>query len=362
MEISIFALEKLIKENEEKISNCTKQMKDLDAGTITLSPMKQASVENTLEEATKSYETYKKLYDDIPQDEKDKQKELVRVQEALAKQSYYKLQKIRLKRNKNLKRNQRLEAMMIIDELPDDIDFDDRELLEISQIVIKNNIREASELEQELSEIKNDFDARLESLEDGKDLKHFTFLDTYIPIIVLHFSSLIKNIQETIEEYNEKEKEKEDESKIKLLTFRGLPRYEDWWIDELFKNHQAYFGLYKWKDIIYNQCITEQQQIIWDKIFNNWLMVKKILNSKDENAYDYNFIFDDMIRKYVELEEEIDMENLESMEKIVFNITKKEDFTKMKTEHNIITTYLQWKIAKINKSSKKEDETSESEN
>ena len=95
MEISIFALEKLIEENAQKIANCSKQMKDLDAGIISLSPMKIASVENTLEEANKSYETYKKLYDEIPQDEKDKHKELVRVQEALAKQSYYKLQKIR---------------------------------------------------------------------------------------------------------------------------------------------------------------------------------------------------------------------------------------------------------------------------
>ncbi|MCK5293113.1 MAG: hypothetical protein KAJ49_00550 [Arcobacteraceae bacterium] len=345
MEISIFALEKLIDENAQKIANCSKQMKDLDAGTITLSPMKLASVENTLEEANKSYETYQKLYDEIPQDEKDKQKELVRVQEALAKQSYYKLQKIRLKRNKNLKRNQRLEAMMIIDELPDDIDFDDRELIEISSIVIKNNIREASELEKDLIDIKNDFDARLESLDDGKDLKHFTFLDTYIPIIILHFNVLVQNIQETIEQFNENAKKAEGE--VKLLTFRGLPKYEDWWIEELFKNHQAYFGLYKWKDIIHHQCMTEQQQIIWDKIFNNWLMVKKILNSKDENGYDYNYVFDDMIQKYVELEEELDSENLQSMEKIILNITKKEDFTKMKAEHNIITTYVQWKINRL---------------
>ena len=41
MEISIFALEKLIKENEEKIANTTKQLKDLEAGVITLSAMKK---------------------------------------------------------------------------------------------------------------------------------------------------------------------------------------------------------------------------------------------------------------------------------------------------------------------------------
>ena len=346
MEISIFALEKLIKENEEKIANTTKQLKDLEAGIITLSAMKQASVENVLEESKKNYDTYKKLYDEIPQEEKEKQKELVRVQEALAKETYYKLQKIRLKRNKNLNRNQRLETMMILDELPESLHIDDKELLEVSSVVIKNNIREVSELEQELTNIKNEFNARIESLEDGKDLKHFAFLDTYIPIIILHFSTLSNNIKETIEQFNENLKN--SENKTEPLVFRGFPRYEDWWIEELFKNHQAYFGLYKYKDIINNQCITAQQKILWDKIFNNWLMIKKILNSKDENAYDYNFIFDDMIRKYVELEEELDIENLKSMEKIVKNITSKEDFTKMKTEHNIETTYLKWKNMKLN--------------
>jgi len=345
MEISIFALEKLIAENESNISNCKKQLKDLESGKITMSAMKIASTENTLESSSALLQKYTDIYKAIPKEEKDKFKELQRVQEALVKQSYYKLQKIRLKRNLNLKRNQRLEAMMIIDELPESVNFDDKELIEISSVVIKNNIREVKELEDDLMLIKKDFETQIDSLKDGKDLKHFAFLDTYIPIIVLHFKTLVDNILEEIDELNMQEEEKTD-NQANFIKFIGLPKYEDWWIEELFKNHQAYFALYKWKDIIANQCVTEQQEIIWDKIFNNWLMVKKILNSKEENSFDYNLIFDSLISKYAQLEEEFETENLESMEKIIFNITKKEDFTKTKTDHNIHTLYSNWKKSK----------------
>jgi hypothetical protein len=323
------------------IANCSKQLQDINNEKIKVSALKRASIENTLEEATTAYSTYKQMYDEIPKEEKDKYKELVRVQEALAKQTYYKMQKIRLKRNKNITRDQRLEAMMIIDELPEDINFDDKELLEISQIVIRNNIRNVSELEKELLEIKNEFNSKINSLPDGKDLKHFKFLDTYIPIIILHFSSLVKSIQDEVQEHNET-----NEDKIKFL---GLPKYEDWWIEELFVNHQAYFALYKWKDIIKNLCLNMQQKIIWNKIFTNWLMIKKILNSKDENGYDYAFIFDEMIEKYAQLEEELDTTNLESMEEIIKNITSKEDFTQNKFAHEIKTTYSQWKKQKQSK-------------
>jgi len=340
MEVSIFALEKLMAENQELISNCTKQLQEINNGKIKVSALKQASIENTLEEASLAYETYKHMYDEIPKAEKDKYKELVRVQEALAKQTYYKVQKIRLKRNKNLTRDQRLEAMMIIDELPENIHFEDKELLDIANIVLKNNIRSVTELENELITIKNEFNSKINSLPDGKDLKHFAFLDTYIPIVVLHFSVLIQNINELISEHNENSEKK--------LHFPGLPKYEDWWIEELFINHQAYFALFKWKDIIKNLCLNEQQKIIWNKIFNNWLMVKKILNSKDENAYDYNYIFDQLLEKYAHLEEELDVSNLESMEEIIKNITLKEDFSKNRSLHNIQTTYSTWKKEKQN--------------
>ena len=290
MDISIFALEKLIKQNEELINNSKKQLRDIEAGVTKVSSMKLASVEKTLEEATKNYEEYKKMYDSIPSDVKKQYEEQQRVQEALAKQTYYKLQKIRMKKNKNLTRVQKLEAMMVLDELPDDVNFDDNQLVEISYTIIKNNIREAVELEDELIKIKEEFITKVRSIEDGTDQKYFTLIDTYIPIIILHFSALFKDVEEKIAQYNE---ENPQDKKF----FKGFPKYEDWWFEELWKNHQAYFALYKWSKIIENQCITKQQKIIWNKIFPNWISIKKMLNNKEENTYHYNLCFDEMLMK-----------------------------------------------------------------
>ncbi len=380
MKIQILALERLIEESKQKIANTEKQLRSFNEGVTKLSPVKQASLENALEDASKDYDKYKKMYSEIPEAEIFRHKETERVQKALAKQTYYKLQKMRLKRAKSLKRNQLLEAMMMIDELPDEVNYDDTEIISMSDVIIKYNMREIDVLEKEFKVIKDDFNKRIESLPDEKDLKHFLFLDSYIPIIVLHFSVLVQNIIESIDEYNtaidkdkrknkdkdknknkdkekdkkknkdkDKKKKKNNKEELEKKKFSGLPKYEDWWIEELFKNHQAYFGLYKWKDIVSNICLTQQQRSIWDIIFNNWLMIKKILNGKGENAYDYNYIFDKLIAKYVQLEEELDENNLKSMESIVFNITAREDFTKTRETHNIKNTYFQWKKAKNKK-------------
>jgi hypothetical protein len=344
METSIIALEQLVQENQLYIQNSKKQLAKIQSGAVEVSALKLASIENKLEEATNYFEKYSKILDAIPKEEKDRQRHLIEVQEALKKQSYYKLQKIRIKKNQNLHRNQKLEAMMIIDELPYETHFDDKELIEISDMILKNNIREVIDIDKKLTDITNYFNTKKDKFEEQKDLKHFAFLDTYIPIIVLHFSFLIEDINRSINEHNEDEKNINNK-----LIFRGLPKFDDWWIEELFLNHQAYFGLYKWKSIISNQCITKQHKIIWEKIFNNWLMIKKILNSKEENAFEYNYLFDDLARRYIGLEEELDEENLKSMEKIVNNIIVKEDFTKMNTIHNNNTVYLQWKRTQIEK-------------
>jgi len=344
MEISIFALEHLIEDNKKIIANCKKQLRDIEEGKVNVSAMKEASVENTLEVSSKLLEEYRSIYDAIPQKDKDRFKELQHVQEALAKQTYYKLQKIRLKRNLNLKRNQKLEAMMVIDELPQEVNIDDGALIDISKTIIKYNIRETIELDTILNNIKSEWQAKLNSLPDNQDLKTFAFLDTYVPIIVLHLSILVQDIEEKIKEHNEYVKK--SKVKLKEIKYNGLPKFEDWWIEELFKNHQAYFGLFKWKSIIEDFCQTKQQKIIWHKVFSNWLMIKKILSNKEENSFDYNFIFDKLVEEFVRLEEELDEKNIQSMEKIIKNITSKEDFTKTKEEHNTHTLYYKWKIEK----------------
>ena len=353
MKVSIYALEKLLIEHEATINAAKKQLKDVESGAIHLSAMKLASVENTLERSSEEYARYKEIYDSIPNTEIEKYKNLQRVQQALAKQSYYKLQKIRIKRKTNIQRNQRLEAMLVIDELPEDIDFEDDQLVEVAELIVKYNIREVVELEELLIVIKEDFHAQLSKLPDDKDLKQFTFLDYYIPILILHMHALIDDIKTSIEEYNQIMGDAEKEHQKK--EFSGIPKYEDWWISELFKNHQAYFGLYKWKNDVEALCTTDHQKMVWDKVFQAWLLVKKLLNNKEENAYDYQLLFDEMLKKYCYMEEELDDKILQSMEDTILDITKKEDFTKVLEKHDIHTPYEKWKKEQLEKEVQKEE-------
>jgi len=349
MKVSIYALEKLIKEHESNIANASRHIRDMEAGKITLSPLRVALNERTLEHSTAEYEKYKAIYDAIPEKEKEDARNLKAAQELLAKESYYKLQKIRLKRDKNLERNQRLEAMMILDEIPEDIHFDDAQLIEVAHTILKYNIRESVELVAELGVIRDEFEKKLDGLKDKEDLKHFNFLDTYIPIIILDFSSLTKSIEEAVILYNEKAKETmNDKEPTPLINFNGFPKYEDWWFEELFHNHHAYFSLYFWKERIKEICITEQQKELWEKIFSNWLMIKKILNTKDENAYDYNFIFDEMLKKYTKIEEEFDETVIEKDSKELLNEMKKVNLSKISSKHQDTTVYHNWKNTKSN--------------
>jgi len=54
----------------------------------------------------------------------------------------------------------------------------------------------------------------------------------------------------------------------------------------------------------------------------------------------------DILKELEKQEEELDEKNIQSMEKIIKNITSKEDFTKTKEEHNTHTLYYKWKIEK----------------
>lgn len=344
MEISIYALEKLIAKYEENVANASKQLRDVESGKIQLSPLKLASVENTMEHSQTELTKYKEIYDAIPEKEKDKYRELQKLQDALAKQSYYKLQKIRLKRSSNIDRNQKLEAMMVIDELPDEVHFDDQQLVEVSQEIIKYNVREVSEVLSLINELTQEFINTKDKIKDNEDLKSHVFLDQYIPVVVMYFKILFEDIKNSIEEYNELASQSESEMQQK--AFNGFPKYEDWWINELFKNHHAYFSLFQWKTIIEDMCLTDHQKIIWEKLFDSWVAVKQILNTKEENSFDYNLIFDDMLEKHAEFYEELDSEKLESMAKQVKGLVANTDFLKPSKKHETVTVYAQWKQSK----------------
>ena len=102
---------------------------------------------------------------------------------------------------------------------------------------------------------------------DSKDKKDFLVQDEKIKDIQLGlYSYWAKNkylkpvsaslitFKKGFDEFvNMKECDKDIEKKKKCLEskFAGFPKYEDWWLKDLWKSHQAYFALYKWKNIIH---------------------------------------------------------------------------------------------------------------
>ena len=91
------------------------------------------------------------------------------------------------------------------------------------------------------------------------------------------------------------------------------------------------------------QCISVEQKQSWEKIFGNWLSIKLFLESKGEIAYPYLMAFDSMISTFTGFEEEMSEENLISMDKLLKAKIIKEDFTKVKEDHTIITSYMRFK-------------------
>lgn len=330
----IVALQDLIKESETRIKLAKQQLSAHESGENKLTYLERMSTENTLEQAQEELAKNQEKLDQLMKEDLEKLEEQERLKEAVKRKNYYHFQKIRIKRNKVKANDVKLEAMHIIDELPTNVQFEDDFLYDIAEKLISLELRMHEELHVDFASIKEDFDKMIKDIK-GESINELGLLSYQIPVIVLQFKTLIDNIKENIEE---------DE----LPPFSGLPKYEDWWISELWSSHQAYFGLYKWKSIVRGVCITDEQKKAWDSIFNSWVFIKKIINQKGALAYEYGFAFDRLIEKYCELEEEFDDVNLESMEQIIKSITQKEDFTTVKTNHNIITPYLQYKREKLN--------------
>lgn len=331
---AIIAVQDLIKQNQDRIKILKQQLKAHEEGTTKLSPMAKASTEMGLEKSITALEKNEIILKELKKrDLMDIQKEEL-LKESIVKTNYYKYQKIRLKRDLVMPNDQILEAMQIVDELPHDVEIEDTEIFAIAEATINLNLRVHSELYDELGEIKKDWNELLKEIDDDC-IDKLGMLNVHIPILVLHLSVLISNIQENIEEDS-------------LPAFRGLPAFEDWWISELWTNHQAYFGLYKWKAIVTSLCITADQVKSWNTIFSNWLFIKKLLNDKGSRGYGYNFAFDTLVDCHTKLIEELDTNNLISMEKIVETITAREDFSKYRTKHVIETGYLKFKRDKKN--------------
>ena len=325
----IIALEEMIKDNENVIKSIKKQLSNHDSGESKLTFMGKASAETNLENAQEQLERHKEKLKDLLTYDMSELEEKERVREAIERKNYLNYQKIRIKRDVSKKNDEKLEAMLILDELKEDSFIEDRELFEIASKVISLELSVHCELESKLTEIKNDFEVLLKNLKE-EDIKELVSFNSQIPIIILHFHILIDNIKENIEEDS-------------LPAFRGLPKFEDWWIAELWSNHHAYYALYKWKGIISKQCITSEQKRAWEVVFSNWIAIKKALSNKGVLAYYYNYTFDTVMRKHAELEEELATNSLVSMSELTQKIISKEDFSKVSKNQNIITDYVLFK-------------------
>jgi hypothetical protein len=346
---ALIALEEMIKDDEIHLKLAKKQLSEHESGVNRLSALVKASTETNIEERTYRLEKNKEMLSELlKQDMKELEKQ-EKIKEAIERKNYFHYQKIRLKRDKLRTNDVKLEAMLIIDELPGDLGFEDEDLFRVAEQSLKMHLSLHEHLHETFREIRQDFEELTKDLK-GEQIAELGLLNFQIPVVVLHLHTLLENIKSNLEEDNKKEAEKEgkEEEKEENL-FPGFPKFEDWWIKELWVNHQAYFGLFKWKTIISKLCQSADQQRAWEVIFANWVNIKKQLTSKGALGFEYNFAFDTLIRNHCGLEEELATTSLESMKKIVDYLTSKEDFTQYLSpnEHELITKYTLFKRKKI---------------
>lgn len=327
LEVKIYSITSRIQQSQ-------KQLYEHELGTKKLSIIAKASSENSIEKNTfllhKYMDKLNSLTDtDISEDEKEK----------IRKKNYFKYQAQRIKRD-NTKTAVEIEnALSIINEIPEEIDLDDSDIFTLGSKSKELFLDIHSSLDDELLEIKNEF---LDLVKDcfNHTNKELQLLNYRIPIIILQLKTLLHNIRENLSEANFKD-------------FSGFPRFQDWWINELWISHQAYLGLSKWKRIVTSLFISCEQKKAFENIFASWILVKKILNVKGEDGYTYNHAFDKMILKYAELEEEKNEKNLLSLKNIVEEVTKQKVFSTICNQKVLINDYLKFKIAKKNSQKKK---------
>ncbi len=349
--ISSIALEELIKENELKEKFHKTHLDEHDKGIVKLSGISKASSENALEIASDNLLKYREMLEKLQTEEGKELEKKILLEEAAKRKKYFDSQDSRIKLNMEESSDIKLEALRIIAELSTQAQFEDEKLFELATKSIELSLPELSELLNTLGNIKKDFKSTLKQ-SDEESIEEIASIDSFIPIIILHFNILFENINESVRNHNEKAKaNNEDElnEKMEYKSFSGFPRYEDWWIRELWLSHQAYFALFKWKSIITAQCFTLEQKKAWSIIFDNWIFVKKILNDKGLLAFNYHYAFDNAIKKYAQLEEELEEKNIISMEHIINEITIKEDFSKNISFHDVKTPYLKYKLEKEKK-------------
>lgn len=216
---SIIALEELIKENETKIALQQKQIKNHESGVNKLSRMALASAENSLEIATELVDKYRKMLEKLQSVEEEELREKEQLVILAERKKYFDAQPSRIKLNKEESSDKKLEVLRILDELPEDVHFEDQELFEMAEKSLELNLYDLEDFHNKLEDIQSEFTAIKEQIEN-ENLQELPTIDSLIPIVVLHFYVLKSNIQDHIKKINdealEKQKKQEDDKSAKI--------------------------------------------------------------------------------------------------------------------------------------------------
>ena len=342
---SIIVLDQLAEETNNRIKLFRKHLSDHEAGENVLTKVIEASTETSLEIATNKVRKYKEMLEVLEKNDAYTEKEKQKILEAIYRKKIHDNYNLKFKDETHTQQidikphDKKLQVMLVIDEVSNDLEIEDKELFHIASKSLFLDEEERYTLEEKLEYISKSFNEKLKKL-DKTAIKKISSFNYKIPVFILHFSILLDGIKAS---YLKKDKE-----------FSGFPRYQDWWINELWSSHQAYYGLYKLKEMISRQCVTVEQQQSWAKIFENWLSIKIYLNNKGKLAYPYMEVFDHLVTQFCGFEEETMEQNLVTMEALINDKIKNENFTRVQVNHSVLTSYLEYKKKVLTEKAQKE--------
>jgi len=331
---AMIALETIIHDLELRIKTAREQLARHESGEKKLTLLSKSSAENNLELHKPLVEHYKALLKEFEKFEKLDCFEHRRLKAAIERKKYYKFnkqeknkKKVRYKEN-----DENIEAAMIIDELPDETILDEEELYRISFATLQDYIPYHSDAKEELISIQNEFNNLIKNFTD-ENIRSLELLNYMIPILIFHLNLFKMNLQE----------EQTYQEQAENIDVSFFPKYHDWWIDELWTSHIAYFSIFKWKKDISLLCRTQKQKQAWRILFNNWIFVKTLLSEKSNLAFEYQYIFDTLINKYVNLTSELNKDVIEKEKEAIKYFIKEENILSLSSEHNVLTPYIHYK-------------------
>jgi len=328
------ALEKMIKELEQRISVSRGQLSKHNSGEEKLSRLAESSAENSLEKHIPLLENYKTILKEFEKIEKLDSYEHRRLRAAIERKKYYKYnkQENQKKKIKYKENDERIEAAMIIDELPEEILLDTAELFSISSESLQEYIPFPKNAEQDLLKIQTEFNKLIKNFTD-EHIKSLELLNYMIPIVIFHFEIFRQNILEV----------QLQDSSEENLALDFFPKYHDWWISELWSSHIAYFSLFRWKRKVAKLCKTENQKNAWKILFHNWIFVKTLLSEKSNPAFEYQYIFDKLLNESVQLSSELNKSIVKNSREKMKKFINKEDLFSLIEDHHVLTPYVNYK-------------------